>query len=396
MPQTPIPFSSSFRSMMLNVTTGTAPNQVTYPQPITSVHEGNNSFPITDASILTAFNSQSVGTTFTPSIVAKYGSDSNGNALTTVSTLSVTSFIPRVISLANIPNKLTTDTSFSLSSLITTVSAGSLSYSSSNQAVATVNSSTGLVTPVGGGTTTITVTQAATANHPAGTTSATLTITVPPVIVLATNNVTIQYTGAAQAVINAFNSSPPSPLFIQSNPRGTGDEWFAVVNDSSKAQITSYAKNEQSGINYFTTSGQLVSFNNIVTTRMVDMSRMFQETSFNQNIGSWDTSSVQYMNHMFYAAPFNHNIGLWDTSKVITMHQLFQFANTFNQNIGSWNTSKVTNMFAMFYSAASFNQNLSGWNVALTPTRPSLNRSNFADYSPLALPDNSHKLPPFE
>ncbi len=76
MPQTPIPFSSSFRSMMLNVTTGTPPNQVTYPQPITSVHEGNNSVPITDASILTAFNSQSVGTTFTPSIVAKYGSDS--------------------------------------------------------------------------------------------------------------------------------------------------------------------------------------------------------------------------------------------------------------------------------------------------------------------------------
>ena len=104
MAQTPIPFSSSFNSLTLNVTTGTPPNQVTYPQAITSVYEGNNSFPITDADILNAFNSQPLGTSFTSSIVAEFG-----NALTTVSTPSVASFIPKVISLGNIPNKLTTD-----------------------------------------------------------------------------------------------------------------------------------------------------------------------------------------------------------------------------------------------------------------------------------------------
>ena len=174
MAQTPVPFSSSFRSLTLNVTTGTSPNQVTHTQAITSVFQGNNSFPITDANILTAFNSQPLGTSFTSSIVAEFG-----NALTTVSTPSVASFMPRVISLADIPNKLTTDASFSLSSLITTVSAGVLSYSSSVTSVATVNSS-GQVTPVGAGTTTITVSQAATANHPAGTASRTFTVTLPP------------------------------------------------------------------------------------------------------------------------------------------------------------------------------------------------------------------------
>jgi hypothetical protein len=49
----------------------------------------------------------------------------------------------------------------------------------------------------------------------------------------------------------------------------------------------------------------------------------------------------------------------------------------------------------MFDYAVAFNQNLSGWNVALTPIRPSLTRNAFAIHSPLALPANSHKLPPF-
>ena len=68
-------------------------------------------------------------------------------------------------------------------------------------------------------------------------------------------------------------------------------------------------------------------------------------TSFNQDIGSWNTAAVTNMGNMF-----------WDT--------------VFNQNIGSWNTSNVTDMGYMFYSATAFNQNLTGWCVTNITTEP--------------------------
>jgi surface protein len=357
MSQTPIPFSSTFRSLTLNVTTGTAPNQVTHTQPITSVHEGNNSVPITDASILTAFNSQAVGTTFTPSIVAKYGSDSNGNALTTVSTPSVTSFIPRVISLANIPNKLTTDTSFSLSSLITTVSAGVLSYSSSNTSVATVNSSTGLVTPVGEGTTTITVSQAATANHRAASASATLTVTLPPPVVLDSNQVTYKF-------VDSIPTGSENPFFVTS-----ANVVYAVMRNSydSINKINAYAKGTSGASAPFTHStAGVIPFDRIVTTLMTNMEFIFNgATTFNSNINSWDTSAVTNMVNMFLnASAFNQPLNSWNVSKVTNMYGMFQNATAFDQPLNSWDVSKVRAMAYMFQNASAFNQPLNSWDVS--------------------------------
>jgi surface protein len=193
----------------------------------------------------------------------------------------------------------------------------------------------------------------------------------PPPISLAANGVTIQYTGSAQAVIDAYNSTTPSPLFIQADPRGTGTpQWFAVVNDSSRGRIINYASNEQTSIGYFTKSGQLVPFNNIVTTRMTNMDNLFNAVqTFNQNIGSWDTALVTSMGSMFQGASgFNKNIGSWNTALVRNMSYMFGGATLFNNgedtSIGSWNTSSVTSMVGMFYGATAFNHPIGEWNTS--------------------------------
>jgi surface protein len=175
-------------------------------------------------------------------------------------------------------------------------------------------------------------------------------------LALDANGVTIKYKGAALTSM--------VPLFIN----GTGSEWFAVVNDTSKSMIQDYANNLSSGSGrtYFTTSGNVVPFNNIVTTLMTDMNSMFSSAStFNEPIGSWDTSNVTNMYAMFIlAAAFNQDLNSWNTTKVTSMYAMFYGANAFNGNISSWNTLNVTGMGAMFYAAFAFNRSLSSWKTA--------------------------------
>ncbi|MCI1267730.1 MAG: BspA family leucine-rich repeat surface protein [Saprospiraceae bacterium] len=113
------------------------------------------------------------------------------------------------------------------------------------------------------------------------------------------------------------------------------------------------------------------------TSNVVDMSYLFQHaSSFNQNIGDWNTSKVTDMRYMFSnTISFNQDIGRWNTGNVIYMHAMFLNAHLFNKNIGNWNTSNVDRMSGMFSNAKAFNQDIGNWNTSNVITMHSM----FAD-----------------
>ena len=64
---------------------------------------------------------------------------------------------------------------------------------------------------------------------------------------------------------------------------------------------------------------------------------------------------------------FNQNISSWDVSSVTNMEKMFQAgeSGSFDQNLGSWDISNVTNMTEMFngqsLSDANYKATIIGW-----------------------------------
>ena len=110
------------------------------------------------------------------------------------------------------------------------------------------------------------------------------------------------------------------------------------------------------------------------TSKITDMSYLFYNTSFNQDISKWDVSSVTNMSKMFagdhHNPPiFNQDISSWNVSKVTNMSGMFSAlsrwaSSAFNQDISKWDVSSVTDMSEMFYRATNFQQTLANWNVS--------------------------------
>lgn len=100
------------------------------------------------------------------------------------------------------------------------------------------------------------------------------------------------------------------------------------------------------------------------TSNVSDLSSLFRNSDFNEDISKWDTSNVTNMQFTFALnSNFNKDIGHWDTSNVINMYGMFYKAYSFNQEIDSWNISKVEDMGHMF-AYGNFNKEIKSWNVS--------------------------------
>jgi len=88
---------------------------------------------------------------------------------------------------------------------------------------------------------------------------------------------------------------------------------------------------------------------------VADRSMLDAAVSNGDDLTKYCVSNVTHMYRMFEGTSFNQDIGNWDVSNVIDMSAMFFRATSFNQDIGNWDVSNVKNMNGMFYEASSFN-----------------------------------------
>lgn len=145
-------------------------------------------------------------------------------------------------------------------------------------------------------------------------------------------------------------------------------EW-AEVGDTGVIENVEYVIVDESQLFEIVSNNE--NFENICTSKVTNLSGLFfAYQSSNYRIKSWDVSNVEDMSDMFYDSNYFDDVSYWDTSSVLNMERIFARIRN-NWNISNWNVSNVTNMSGAFYGiintylAFSFNGiDLSSWDVS--------------------------------
>ena len=241
----------------------------------TSLSSGAFSYTSSDTSVATISGNtvsiQGVGATTITVTQAANGSYSSG---TTTATLTV-SKVPVTLTLANI-NKLVTDADFAITNPASS-SSGAFTYTSSDTSVATISGNT--VSIQGVGTSTISVSQAETATYAAGSTTATLTvsldtgsISLADISKLTTDTpFTISNPASSSTGAFTYTSSDASVATISGNTvtiQGAGTSTITV----NQASDSSYAA--------MSATATLTVSKNQVTLSLTDISKLTTDTPF--------------------------------------------------------------------------------------------------------------------
>lgn len=138
-----------------------------------------------------------------------------------------------------------------------------------------------------------------------------------------------------------------------------------------------------------------------------NMSSMFKDSSFNQDISGWNTGNVTNMSSMFENnVDFNQNISKWNTGKVTDMSSMFKNTISFNSKLQYysdpsniyWDVSSVTNMSSMFENAVGFNDGQGPGGITQPLNwilNPSVNLTNVRTGATILTNQNAYPLPSF-
>ena len=155
-----------------------------------------------------------------------------------------------------------------------------------------------------------------------------------------------------------------SHLFESSRFNGDISKW-----DVSKVE------NMDSMFNDSEFNGDISKWN---VSHVKDMSWMFRNSKFNGDISKWNVSNVKDMNNMFRESQFDRDISKWDVSHVEDMSAMF-YDSKFYGDISKWDVSNVRNMNEMFYRSI-FDGDISNWDVSNVETMEDMfTRSEFDD-----------------
>ena len=286
------------------------------------------------------------------------------------------------------PSILVGDT-LQLTATVVTIGGAStdVTWSSSNTSVATINPTTGLLTGVASGTTTITATSTFDTSKKSNTT---LTVHEPMVLTVDTTivsgtTVTLPLRGTVDVTVDwgdgnststtasgdlshtyATNGAYTISIAGSLTQFGSGDERY----DNAR-MLTGVMSWGSLGLTSLSGAFRGTSVSTVPTSvppTVTDMSYMFGRPP--AEVAAWDVSNVTDMSAMFLGSGLNDlgfDFGAWNVSNVTNMRSMFEFSEGIHDiGLGAWDVSRVTDMSRMFWdvSYGSVDFGIAAWDVS--------------------------------
>jgi surface protein len=183
--------------------------------------------------------------------------------------------------------------------------------------------------------------------------------------------------GTYEIVCN-INSGGNNITKIGSGFQVTGNQYLAAIY-SAYATTNWGTGNALSEISFYNNAAtsNLVSVPLALSTSVTSLDKMFYGAKiFNQNISTWNVSTITAMTGMFQGAIiFNKNLSAWSSLNV-NLSSMFRDATAFNNGGVSltWGI-QPTNTSSMFYDAPAFNVEISTWNTSSVTTMANMFRA---------------------